>query len=825
MHAAGVWSTVLGLASLLALAVLMVPVARRLAFPFTVLLALVGIGLGLGAHGMEALQLPVLTDMLGALHRMEITADAVLFVFLPVLVFEAALAMNVRRLVEDLGPILFLAVVGLLLSTAIIGLSLAAVSGMALVACLMLGAICSATDPVAVVAIFKEVGAPKRLAILVEGESLFNDATAIVLFTLLATVLTSGVSPTLGQGLADFLRVFLGGVAVGLVLGRLFMALLPRLGGEALAERSLTVALAYFAFLLGEHYLHVSGVMAVVSAALVLSARGPSVLSPHHWHGLHETWEQLGFWANSLIFLLVGLAVPGLLADFTAQQGLWLAVLVVTAVLARAAIIFGLLPLLTRGRLAERVSPAFKAVMLWGGLRGAVSLALALIVLEDPRFPAAVQQFVGVLVAGFVLFTLFVQAPTVGLLLRFIRLDALGPEDRVLRDRALAGALEDISQSVSAIAERQKAPQDVVERVSGAYHRRSEDAGAKERAENELSDEAWVRLGLANLAVREQRAYAEQFEEGFLASPVFRTAAQKLEDLQDGLRMRGLAGWAAALDRNLAFDWRFRLALSLQRRFAWLGPLSGQVRDRFERLTATELALGDVRRESLPRFMALMPAAAARSLEDAFETREAAITQALESLRSQYPEYAAHLSQRILERGALRLEGQRYEAMLEEGVLTPDAYRDLRAALRAEEDALAQLPLDLGLEPARLLAKVGLFSHLEAAQLARLAERLRPRLVLPEETVVEAGTPGQSMFFISSGALRVETPTGPVLLGSGDFFGELALLDGQPRNATVVAAGFADLLELGAEAFQAALAEDAALREAVEAAAATRRGA
>jgi CPA1 family monovalent cation:H+ antiporter len=81
------------------------------------------------------------------------------------------------------------------------------------------------------------------------------------------------------------------------------------------------------------------------------------------------------------------------------------------------------------------------------------------------------------------------------------------------------------------------------------------------------------------------------------------------------------------------------------------------------------------------------------------------------------------------------------------------------------------------------------------------------------------------MFFISSGALRVETPTGPVLLGSGDFFGELALLDGQPRNATVVAAGFADLLELGAEAFQAALAEDAALREAVEAAAATRRGA
>ena len=138
----------------------------------------------------------------------------------------------------------------------------------------------------------------------------------------------------------------------------------------------------------------------LVTAALVVSARGPSVLSPEHWHGLHETWEQLGFWANSLIFLLVGLAVPGLLANFTAEQGLWLAVLVAAALGGRVLIIFGLLPLLGKLRLAQQVSTAFKAVMFWGGLRGAVSLALALIVLEDSRFPPEVQQFIGVLVTG-----------------------------------------------------------------------------------------------------------------------------------------------------------------------------------------------------------------------------------------------------------------------------------------------------------------------------------------------------------------------------------------------------------------------------------------
>jgi len=247
------------------------------------------------------------------------------------------------------------------------------------------------------------------------------------------------------------------------------------------------------------------------------------------------------------------------------------------------------------------------------------------------------------------------------------------------------------------------------------------------------------------------------------------------------------------------------------------------VRDRFERLAATELALTDVRDSSLPRFQALMPAAAAGALEAAFEARAQAVGEALAGLRGQYPDYAAHLAQRFLERGALRLEGQRYHAMLRDGVLTPEAHRDLSATLQAEEAALDQLPLDLGLDPKRLLAKVSMFAHLSEAQLARLAEALRPRLVLPEEAVVTAGEAGHSMFFISSGALKVLTEAGPVLLGSGDFFGELALLDGQPRNATVVAAGFADLLELDAEPFTAVLAADETLRAAVEAAAVARR--
>ena len=234
--------------------------------------------------------------------------------------------------------------------------------------------------------------------------------------------------------------------------------------------------------------------MAVVTAALV-GVLGAPALSPEHWRAsrnLGAAWL-LG---HSLIFLLVGLAVPAW--RFHREQGLWLAVLVATALGGRVLIIFGLLPLLGKLRLAQQVSTAFKSVMFWGGLRGAVSLALALIVLEDSRFPPEVQQFIGVLVTGFVLFTLFVNAPTVGLLIRFFRLDALSPEDRALRDRALAGALEEISQSVEAIASRQAAAPEIVATVSGAYHQRSEAAGQRLGAGEALSEEAWVRLGLAN---------------------------------------------------------------------------------------------------------------------------------------------------------------------------------------------------------------------------------------------------------------------------------------------------------------------------------------
>ncbi|MBT8115831.1 MAG: cation:proton antiporter, partial [Arenicella sp.] len=491
---------VLGITGLLALAVVVVPLASRLRIPFTVTLAAVGILLGLGSELiMLTPWLGFLHEFIEALHSMEITSEAVFFVFLPALVFESALAIDVRRLFDDISPILMLAVFGLLISTVAVGLTMTTITGVALIVCLLLGAIVSATDPVAVVAIFKDLGAPKRLAILVEGESLFNDATAIVAFTILSAMILGESDPTVLSGTASFLKVFFGGIVVGYLSARIICFVLVYIGDSHLPKVTLTISLAYLSFIIAEHNLHVSGVMAVVTAALVLGSRGRSVISQSAWHGLEEVWEQIGFIANSVIFVLVGLKVPSIMASMDTQQFMWLAALLLTAFTARFAIIFGLVPVMSRVGWSANVSTGYRSVMFWGGLRGAVSLALALAVMENDKFPVEIQEFIGVMVTGFVLFTLFVNATTVHLIMRAFGLAKLGPADAAVRDRAFSVAMSSVGDRVRATARAKHIGEEQTNLVAQPYEELAQ-TGVKKGDAGTISQEDWVLIGLRMLS-------------------------------------------------------------------------------------------------------------------------------------------------------------------------------------------------------------------------------------------------------------------------------------------------------------------------------------
>ena len=647
------FATILGVIGLLAISSVLLPVATRINFPFTVLLALIGAVLGAVVVAFGHTDIWLIGDFMRSVSSLEITSDAVFFLFLPTLVFEAALSINVRQLLDDIFPILLLAIVGLLISTSLIGGAMWWVSGVSFVACLLLGAIVSATDPVAVIALFKDMGAPHRLATLVEGESLFNDATAIVLFTILASMLVSGQDADFGAGALDFLRVFVGGVLVGYILAWLTCNLIGLMHDVPLVEVTLTVCLAYFSFIAAEHYLHVSGVMAVVTAGLVLGSYGRTRISPESWTHLQVIWEQLGFWANSLIFFLVGLLVPHLLFNVTGREFGWLCVLIVTAFGARAVILYGLLPLLGRFRLAEKVSTEFELVMLWGGLRGAVSLALALAVLEHPQLSEEIKSFVVVLVTGFVLFTLFVNAPTMGILMHLLGIDKLEPAELAIRNRVMASSLANIGDSVRGFAQRCDLDPTLVNDVLGYYEERAGAENSSIRDVGELTHEDWVKTGLVTLVHAERMTYLKQFTEHLLSGNVTRLLLLMCDHIYDGLKVEGAAGFERTVSDTLNFDWRFRTAMFLHRRCGFTGLLGDRLADRFEVLLSSQLVLRQMPVDHRDRIDVLLGKQAAEESLLFYARRLDETKKSLDAMRLQYPEYAKVLERRHLGRLAL----------------------------------------------------------------------------------------------------------------------------------------------------------------------------
>lgn len=819
--------TVFGVAGLLALVSFLPPIANRLSLPYTVLLALVGCALGglaaamptTGAAGVTG----VPNDFLAALNGLDISSEVFLYVFLPVLLFEAGLAIDVRRLMDDVAPILLMAVVAVLVCTVVVGLALSAFAPVGLTACLLLGAIVATTDPAAVIGIFRDLGAPRRLSILVEGESIFNDAAAIALFALLLGLVTGerggGVLTTAG----DFAVSFLGGGLVGIVTARLACAVVGSLRGMRMAEITLTVALAYIVYVVADRYLGVSGVVAVVTAALVVGSVGRTRIAPSTWDSLLDTWQQLAFWANSLVFILAAMLVPRLLTNIGWNDALLLAVMVLATLTARALVLWGLLPPLTALRSGSAVSGPYKLVMLWGGLRGAVSLALALSITEHESLAAETRHFIAVLTTGYVLFTLFVQGLTLRPLIRALGLDRLSPAERAVRDRALKLARSEIRERIEEIAKTDGIGSTALVEVSRELERRSAATDVGPAASLSSADRIYI--GLATLATREHELALERFEERLISRKVAHSLMAQAGRLLDGVKTGGREGYEAAADQALTFSWDFRIAQALHRRLGIGGPLADKLADRFETLLVGEILLRGLMSYNETRLKPLLGSTTSDALADILATRMMATRQALEALQLQYPEYLAALQQRYLRRVALRLEEQSYRTMLAESVVSQEIFNDLDRNVAKRWRALDRRPpLDIAMLPEKMIARVPLFAGLEQSRLAEIAGLLKPRLVTPGERVITAGERGDAMYFIDSGAAEVRLPQGPVRLGSGDFFGEIALLTRQPRIADVVALGFCRLLVLSAADFHRLLETDPELKRTIDEVAQQRLG-
>ncbi|MEO1251847.1 MAG: cation:proton antiporter [Pseudomonadota bacterium] len=832
------WGLVFGLATILTLAVLMLPVAARTKIPYTVLLAIIGTALGFAAqewglptaadggyggdHHGEGHASPAdehgggsfWAQLFASIAGLRITSDVILFLFLPALVFESALSLDLRKLLADIRPILFLAIVGVLISSAIVGFTIAEISGMAIIVCLLLGAIVSATDPVAVIALFKDLNAPKRLTVLVEGESLFNDATAIVISSILLSMLTMNAGLDLASSLGQFLVVFLGGILVGILVARPAVWLMGAFQRETLIILTLTVTLPFIAFVVAEHFLHVSGVMAVVASGLTVGSIGRRLVPPQIFVEVEHAWHQLAFWATSLIFLLVGLATPRMLGGEPLAFIDEIIALIIVATLARMLIIYVMLPVLSRIGAAQKVSGAYQTIMVWGGLRGAVSLALALIVIEAPAVSEEARNFIGVLVTAFVLFTLLVQATTIHGVMGLFGLDKLSPADEALRDRSLSRALHGIEDELTRFATFHEVDERELQGIVARYDAAIAEAESRADGADAIGVEEWERVGLAIALAQERQLYLQRFGEGFTTTGQLRDALARLDDVSETLKAGGKR-WSAAVARGVAFRRAFRYALALQRTVGLTGPLAASLSRRLSVLTFMRRVLREQRENGVTDIERLLPEAARDGFRKLFEERYEAVSQNTDALALQYPEYAASLHKRDLTLAGLRLEVAAYDRLLDQTVIGPDIHGDLIKRARGALSKVRRLPpLRLRLDTRELIARSPYFSNLSSRRQRSLARLLKTRVAVPGDHIIERGSIGEEMFFIASGAVDVMLPDGGrVALGSGDFFGELALITDAPRNADVIALGYSTLLVLRKRDFSAFLRKHADLRE------------
>ena len=820
------WGLVFGLATVLTLAVLMAPVAARSRIPYTVLLAVIGIALGFAAqefgvdpgggghdpyddHGGGSFWFQLFNSIAG----LRITSEVILFLFLPALVFESALSLDLRKLLADIRPILFLAVVGVLVSTAIVGLTVANVSGMALMVCLLLGAIVSATDPVAVIALFKDLNAPKRLTVLVEGESLFNDATAIVISSILLAMLTMNAGLDIGESLVRFFVVFLGGILVGIVIARPAVWLMGAFRRESIIILTLTVTLPFIAFVVAEHFLHVSGVMAVVAAGLTVGSIGRRLVPPQIFVEVEHAWHQLAFWATSLIFILVGLATPRMLGDQPLAYIDDVLVLIGVATLARVLIIYVMLPLLTRLGQAQAVSGAYQTIMVWGGLRGAVSLALALIVLEATAVPEEARAFIAVMVTSFVMFTLLVQATTIHSVMALFGLHKLSPADQALRDRSVTSALQGVEGELERFADFHEVGATERDEIIAGYHAAVEDAQSRAKTAADIDTKEWERIGLAMALAQERQLYLTRFGEGYTTTDQLRYALARLDDVADGLRLGG-EKWTAIAKKGVAFRRAFRVALWVQRRTGATGPLANALARRLSVLTFMRQVLREQRETGVSDIERLLPEDARAGFRKLIDERYEMVAQNDDALSLQYPDYAAALHKRDLMLAGLRLEESAYDRLLEQTVIGPEIHGDLMSRLSGAETKAHRLPpLRLRLKPSLLVAKAPFFSGLSKGRQRSIARLLKTRFAVPGDQVIRQGDIGEEMYFISSGAVRVILDDADdIILGTGDFFGELALITEEPRNADIEALGYCTLLALHKRDFKAFLKRNQDLR-------------
>ncbi|MEJ2724734.1 MAG: Na+/H+ antiporter [Deltaproteobacteria bacterium] len=486
---------------------------RRLNIPYTVALVLAGLLLGL----VHAFRPPHLTK------------DLLYTIFLPGLLFEAAFHIDFQQFWRNRLSIASLAVPGVVAATALTTVILTPVAdaldyvqNFSWRYALVFGALIAATDPIAVVAIFKELGAPKRLSILIEGESLLNDGTGIVFFTLSLSVAT-GVHTAVSGLALDFFKIVGFGLLFGGVVGVVVSQVTKQIN-EPMIEITLTTIAAYGAFVAAEHFGY-SGVIATVTAGMTCGNYGARVgMSPSTRLAIESFWEYVAFALNSIVFLLIGFEVH--IRDLASSwQMILVAYLAVTV--GRALVIFTVSTLLRRSR--ERIPWSWSVIVTWGGLRGALPMVLALsLPLDFPHRDLLVTMTFGV-----VIMSILIHGLTVSKFLKWLGI-VTGQEAREAYEflkgklRAADAALADIEKLGRGPLKDESVLSDL-KREYETMMKRDEEQLNSLRIDREQLRREEIQRAKRQLLLAERKHILEAFHQGMLSQRVYENLLQDVD--------------------------------------------------------------------------------------------------------------------------------------------------------------------------------------------------------------------------------------------------------------------------------------------------------